>query len=92
MNIEAALNLEDIRELAKRKLPKIAFDFIDGGVDDEHCLRRNREAFGRYNLVPRYLIDVSQRDQSVKLLGHHYASPIGIAPTGLAGLFRPDAD
>ena len=92
MNIEAALNLEDIRQLAKRKLPKIAFDFIDGGADDEHCLRRNREAFGQYNLVPRYLIDVSQRDQSVNLLGHRYASPIGISPTGLAGLFRPDAD
>ena len=92
MNIEAALNLEDIRKLAKRKLPKIAFDFIEGGADDEHGLRRNREAFGCYNLVPRYLVDVSQRDQSVNLLGHTYASPIGIAPTGLAGLFRRDAD
>ena len=92
MNIEAALNLEDIRELARRKLPKIAFDFIDGGVDDEHCLRRNRDAFSQYNLVPRYLIDVSRRDQSVDLLGHRYDSPIGISPTGLAGLFRPDAD
>ena len=92
MNIEAALNLEDIRQLARRKLPKIAFDFIDGGADDEHCLRRNRDAFSQYNLVPRYLIDVSRRDQSVDLLGHRYDSPIGISPTGLAGLFRPDAD
>ena len=51
-----------------------------------------RKITRQYNLVPRYLIDVSRRDQSVDLLGHRYDSPIGISPTGLAGLFRPDAD
>jgi len=56
------------------------------------CLKRNREAFQRYRLLPRYLRDVSRRDQSVTLLGRRYASPLGISPTGLAGLFRPDAD
>ncbi|HSV44675.1 MAG TPA: alpha-hydroxy acid oxidase [Ramlibacter sp.] len=92
MNIQSALNLDDIRELARRKLPRIAFDFIEGGADDEHCLKRNRDAFQQYRLLPRYLVDVSQRDQSTVLLGRRYASPIGISPTGLAGLFRPDAD
>jgi len=92
MNIRTAYNLDDIRELARRKLPRIAFDFIDGGSDDELCLRRNREAFQRYRLMPRYLVDVSKRDQSTTLLGRRYASPFGISPTGLAGLFRPDAD
>lgn len=92
MNIHNALNLDDIRELARRKLPRIAFDFIDGGVDDEHCLRRNREAFQRHRLLPRYLVDVSVRDQSTVLLGRRYASPFGISPTGLSGLFRPGAD
>jgi L-lactate dehydrogenase (cytochrome)/(S)-mandelate dehydrogenase len=92
MKIQSAVNLEDLRRMARRKLPRIAFDFIDGGADDERCLRRNREAFEAYRLVPRYLRDVSRRDQSVVLFGHTYASPIGISPTGLAGLFRPDAD
>jgi (S)-mandelate dehydrogenase len=92
MNIQTALNLDDIREMARRKLPRIAFDFIDGGADDEHCLRRNREAFQKYQLLPRYLVDVSSRDQSTVLLGRRYASPFGISPTGLAGLFHPDAD
>lgn len=92
MNLKTALNLDDIRELARRKLPRIAFDFIDGGADDERCLRRNREAFQQYRLLPRYLVDVSKRDQSTMLLGRRYASPFGISPTGLAGLFRPDAD
>ncbi|RYX97816.1 MAG: alpha-hydroxy-acid oxidizing protein [Comamonadaceae bacterium] len=92
MNIQTAVNLDDVRELARRKLPRIAFDFIDGGSDDEHCLRRNRDAFQQYRLLPRYLVDVSTRDQSTELLGRRYASPFGISPTGLAGLFRPDAD
>ena len=92
MNIRSAHNLDDIRELARRKLPRIAFDFIEGGADDELCLRRNREAFQRWRLMPRYLVDVSKRDQSTTLLGRRYASPFGISPTGLAGLFRPDAD
>lgn len=92
MNIQSAINLEDMRQLARRKLPRIAFDFIDGGVDDELCLKRNREAFEKYRLLPRYLRDVSKRDQSVVLFGRSYASPIGISPTGLAGLWRPDAD
>ena len=92
MNIQSAINLEDVRRMARRKLPRIAFDFIDGGADDELCLTRNREAFQRHRLLPRYLRDVSRRDASVTLLGRRYASPLGISPTGLAGLFRPDAD
>lgn len=92
MNIQSAINLEDMRQLARRKLPRIAFDFIDGGVDDELCLKRNREAFEKYRLLPRYLRDVNNRDQSVVLFGRSYASPIGISPTGLAGLWRSDAD
>ncbi|SDV47233.1 alpha-hydroxy acid oxidase [Chitinasiproducens palmae] len=89
---QKVINLDDLRRLAKRKLPRIAFDFIDGGVDDEVCLQTNRAAFLRYKLMPRYLRDVSKRDQSVTLFGRTYSSPVGISPTGLAGLWRPDAD
>jgi L-lactate dehydrogenase (cytochrome)/(S)-mandelate dehydrogenase len=92
MNLQSAINLDDLRRAARRKLPRIAFDFIEGGSDDEACLERNRAAFGRYRLLPRYLRDVSRRDQSVVLFGRKYASPVGISPTGLAGLFRPGAD
>ena len=92
MNLQSVVNLHDLQRLARRKLPRIAFDFIEGGADDEHCLARNRSAFEAHRLVPRYLRDVSRRDQSVTLLGRRWRSPIGISPTGLAGLFRPDAD
>ena len=63
MNIDAALSLDDIRVLARKRLPRIAYDFIEGGADDECCLQRNRAVFKRYQLVPRYLRDVSRRDQ-----------------------------
>ena len=92
MNIDKAVNLDEIREAARRKLPRIAFDFIDGGADDEIGMQRNREAFRRYCVVTRYLVDVSKPDQSVTLFGQTYASPIGISPTGMGGLFRPNAD
>ena len=92
MNIQKVINLEDMRTLARRRLPRIAFDFIDGGADDERGMQRNRDAFSRHCLLPRYLRDVSKRLQTVSLFGRSYASPIGISPTGLAGLWRPDAD
>lgn len=61
-------------------------------MEDEHALERNESAFHRYRMVPRYLTDISNRDQSTMLLGRRYSSPFGIAPTALAGLFRPGAD
>ena len=86
------VNVDDLRRAAKRRLPKIAFDFIEGGVEDEDGLDVNEQAFRQHRLVPRYLVDVSTRDQSASLFGRTYASPFGIAPTGLASLFRPGAD
>jgi L-lactate dehydrogenase (cytochrome)/(S)-mandelate dehydrogenase len=92
MRIEDAVNIEDLHRLAKRRLPKIAFDFIEGGLEDEHGLERNTSAFRKHLLLPRYLVDVATRDQSASLFGRTYASPFGISPTGVAGLFRRGAD
>jgi isopentenyl diphosphate isomerase/L-lactate dehydrogenase-like FMN-dependent dehydrogenase len=92
MRMKQAINFDDIRVLARKRLPRIAFDFIDGGVDGEAGLDRNRAAFDRYKLLPRYLIDVANRSQAVKLFGYDYASPFGISPMGIAGFFRPGAD
>ena len=55
--------------MAKRQLPKITFDFIEGGVEDERGLERNRAAFHKHQLLPRYLVDVSKRDQSQTIFG-----------------------
>lgn len=87
-----AINIADLRLAAKRRLPKILFDWIDGGAGDELGLRENETAFARYRFLPRYLLDVSNRSQKKELMGRTYDSPFGIAPTGYAGLFRPGAD
>ncbi|HEY1299892.1 MAG TPA: alpha-hydroxy acid oxidase, partial [Stellaceae bacterium] len=92
MRIENAVNIEDLHRMAKRRLPKIAFDFIEGGLEDERGLETNTSAFKKHQLLPRYLVDVSVRDQSCALFGRTYASPFGISPTGGAGLFRRGAD
>jgi L-lactate dehydrogenase (cytochrome)/(S)-mandelate dehydrogenase len=92
MKLDQAVNIEDLHRIAKRRLPKIIFDFIEGGLEDERGLERNRAAFHKHQLLPRYLVDVSVRDQSATLFGHLYASPFGISPTGGAGLYRRDGD
>ena len=85
--MQGVVNIDDLRKLAKKRLPKIAYDFIEGGTDDEVGLTTNEQAFRQARIVPRYLVDVSVRDQSTTLFGRTYSSPIWIAPTGLAGLF-----
>lgn len=90
--MQGAINIDDLRKLAKKRLPKIAYDFIEGGTDDEVGLVTNEQAFRKARIVPRYLVDVMNRDQSTTLFGRTYSSVIGIAPTGLAGLFRRGAD
>ena len=90
--MHGVVNIDDLRKLAKKRLPKIAYDFIEGGTDDEVGLVTNEQAFRQARIVPRYLVDVTVRDQSTTLFGRTYSSPIGIAPTGLAGLFRRGAD
>jgi len=92
MRVQDAINIDDLRQLAKRRLPRLAFDFIEGGVEDEHCLAGNETGFAQHRIVPRYFVEIARREQSAALFGQNFASPFGIAPTGLAALFRAGAD
>ncbi|MFZ3227315.1 MAG: alpha-hydroxy acid oxidase [Xanthobacteraceae bacterium] len=92
MKIGDALSIGDIERLAKRRLPRVVYEGIASGVEDERGLIRNEEEFHRHRLLPRHLVDVSQCDQSTSLFGRTYASPFGISPTGVAGIFRRDAE
>ncbi len=92
MNIDKCINLDDLRVLAKKRVPKLVYDFIEGGVDGEEGLWRNEDAFQRRSLVPRYMVDVSTLDQSVELFGRTWSSPYGIAPTGGIGNYRRGGD
>ncbi|WP_226575354.1 alpha-hydroxy acid oxidase [Acuticoccus sediminis] len=92
MKLEQAVCVEDMARLARQALPRIAYDFIDGGVEGEVGLARNRSEFDRYKLLPRYLVDVAGRPQTVTLFGREYTAPFGVSPMGLAGFFRKGAD
>ncbi|MFN7087015.1 MAG: alpha-hydroxy acid oxidase [Burkholderiales bacterium] len=92
MNYRQAYNIEDLRQLAKERLPRVAFEFLDRGTEDEVTLRDNRADFERIRFRPRTLTDVSGRSQKVEIFGKTSSSPFGIAPTGAAGLYCFDGD
>jgi len=83
-------NIEDLRQLARRRLPRAAFDFVDGGAQDEVTLRANQSDFQKLALLPRVLTDVDRRDQSVAVLGQKLEQPLILAPTGGPGMLWPD--
>jgi (S)-mandelate dehydrogenase len=86
------VNVEDYRILAQRRLPKMIFDYLEGGAEDEIGMKHNREVFERYRLMPRRLVDVSKRDIGIDLFGRHQAAPFMIAPTGLNAALWPRGD
>jgi (S)-mandelate dehydrogenase len=81
-----AYNISELRELARKRLPKGVFEFIDRGAEDEVALKNNRAAFERLTLVPRVLNDVSVIDQKIELFGRSLPTPMVIGPTGAAAL------
>jgi len=90
--LSRAVNIEDLRRMAQRRLPRSVFDFFDGGAEDETTLRGNRAAFERVRLLPRVLVDVSKVDSGVEIFGARSNLPMAIAPTGGIGAGRNGAD
>lgn len=86
MRVENAVNIADLGVLARRRLPRVIFDFLDGGAEDEVTLRGNREGFERYRFRPRLLTGNAKRDLSINLFGDTFAAPFLIGPTGLNGI------
>lgn len=78
--------------MAHRRLPAFAVEYLEGGAEEEATLARNLAALASYRLLPKALVDVSRRDQSVTLFGRAMPLPFAIAPTGLNGLFWRKAD
>jgi (S)-mandelate dehydrogenase len=91
-NLAKAINVEDLRQLARRRLPRAIFDFFDGGAEDEATLRGNRAAFERVRLLPRVLVNVAAVDTKVDLLGGQSKLPLAIAPTGGISAGRAGAE
>jgi (S)-mandelate dehydrogenase len=91
-DLSRAVNIEDLRRMARARLPRAVFDFFDGGAEDEVTLRANRAAFERIQLLPRVLVDVAEVDTRIALLGAEARFPLAIAPTGAIGAGRTGAD
>src|SRR3954452_569789 len=91
-DLSQAVSIEDLRVIAKRRLPRAIFDFFDGGAEDEVTLRENRAAFERIRLRPKVLVDVSSVDLGSALLEKPSSLPLAIAPTGGISAGRPGAE
>lgn len=81
-----ANSVDSVRELARKRLPKGLFEFIDRGSDDELAILNNRAAFDRVKFRPRALVDVSGRSAETTVFGQTIGMPLAVAPTGAAGL------
>lgn len=92
MNVDDCINLDDLRVLAKKRVPKLIYDFIEGGSEDESGLVRNEDAFRNRALVPRYMVDITAINQDTELFGRTYSSAYGISPTGGISNYRHQGD
>jgi (S)-mandelate dehydrogenase len=92
MGMNRAASIDDLRARAKQRVPRFAFDLVDGGAENERNLRRNTEAFEEVELTPRYMVDVSKLDTKTTLFGQTFDAPFGMAPIGMLNAFWPGAD
>lgn len=83
---------EALESAARAALTPEAFGYVAGGAGGGETMRANRDAFGRWRLVPRHLRDVSRRDLGVELLGRRLAAPVLLAPVGVLSIVHPDAE
>jgi L-lactate dehydrogenase (cytochrome) len=85
-------NIDDLARLARKRLPAGAAAYLDGGGEDEWTLRRNREAFGEVELIPRVLRDVSHVDTGITVLGTPVPAPIVLSPVGAPRMFHHEGE
>ncbi len=82
-------SIEDLRYKARKKIPKFAFEYLDGGCNEDISLYKNTHELRKIEMKPRYLVPFSGANLKTELFGHEYAAPFGIAPIGLQGLMWP---
>src|SRR5436305_5867376 len=90
--LSRALNIADLREIARRRIPGFVFEYVEGGAEDEVTLRANRTALESLRFIPQTLVHTEDRHQRTTLFGRESAAPIVIAPTGGNGMLHPEAD
>lgn len=90
--LERALNVDDVRALARRRLPRGLFEYVDRGTGDEIAMRDTRRALDAVKLVPSVLQDVGSRDPGTEIFNRPQKLPLVIAPTAVAGLVWHDGE
>lgn len=90
--LRSAANLDDLRDIARRRLPGGVFDYVDGGAEDEITYRRNQADLRRLEFVPSVLRDVTSVDTSAVLLGRPAPLPLILAPTGFTRIVCPPGE
>lgn len=83
------MNIADLRRRARRRLPRMVFDYIDGGAEDERTMRANEDAFAAVTLRPRSAVVVPDVDMRTTVLGHDLSLPLILAPVGSSRMFWP---
>lgn len=91
-NFKNAHSIEELHEIARRRIPNFALEYVEGGAEDEATLAWNREALKSIRFIPNTLIDTSSRNQRINLFEQELNSPLIIAPTGLNGMLHHRAD
>ena len=84
-------SIDLLREKARKRIPRFAFEYLDGGCNEEVNIRKNTREIREVELVPHYLDAYSNANLETELFGHTYSAPFGIAPVGLQGLMWPNA-
>ncbi len=88
LDLQRCFSIDDLKKAAKKSLPGVMFDYIEGGADDELAISRNRQSFQQYEFIPRILTDVSKIDLSSVIQNINSRLPIVIAPTAMTRMFH----
>src|SRR5688572_28185131 len=91
-NLAHAINIADLREIARQRLPGFIFEYLEGGAEDEATMRSNRHSLESLRLIPQTLVDTSGRQQRIELFDRPAGAPLIIAPTAMNGLIDPEGD
>jgi len=92
LRLSKAVNIDDLRELARRRVPRIVFNYIDGGAEGEWTLRENRRAFEAVTFRPHHAIEVPASDLRAHVLGRELSMPLLLAPVGYLRVMHPDGE
>ena len=90
--LSRAVNIEDLRELARQRVPRIVFNYIDGGAEGEWTLRENRRAFDTVTFRPRQAVAVPECDLRTRVLGAELSMPLLLAPVGYLRVMHPGGE